>query len=215
MPDNGIRRTALSTRTDPGLSGPAATAESLKHLHRLPRPRNTELAQLDPFAGMAAGIAAARILDADERNWLTGHLAELSGRWDSMPLGRPWCVIRGSAPLDELIVIDGAMVIPLALERAVIGPPEWDLVRISMELWSFGWRTAPEYAEFCQAYGQDVTRWPGCYLLRDIQEFRMVVEGTVAAAADPGLRGQSAHRLACIRGDVGPRPWPGWVSIDQ
>lgn len=213
MPDGGIGSTALSRRSSLDL---ARLAETLKQLHRLPRPHTVELTELDPFAELAPGIAAARTFDAADRRWLHEHLAQLQGRWLGWPTESPPSVICGRANIDDLIIAsddEGAVSIDLGL--AVLGPQEWDLVPTAMDVWSFGWSTTTEYAHFCRTYGRDVMRTDRYYLLRDIHEFTMVIAVAEAAATDRRLHGQAAHRLACIRGDIGMRPWPDWQPLEQ
>lgn len=70
-------------------------------------------------------------------------------------------------------------------------------------------------ARIPQVYGHDVTEWAGFELLRDIREFRMTTMTVQAASANPAWREQALHRLACIRGEPGPRPWSGWRALEQ
>ncbi|PSK28830.1 hypothetical protein C6575_24235 [Nocardia seriolae] len=103
---------------------------------------------------------------------------------------------------------------PLDAGPVTVGPPEWDLVPMAMAYWSFGWLDTAQYAAFCRTYGQDVARCGRYYLLRDIQEFAMTIAAFRLASDDRRLREQAACRLASIRGDIGPRPWPGWLPIE-
>jgi hypothetical protein len=65
-----------------------------------------------------------------------------------------------------------------------------------------------------QRRGQDVTTWDGFALLRDIRELRMTSMACQVAATDPDRYGeQAAHRLACMRGQRGARPWTGWEVV--
>ncbi|WP_433200952.1 hypothetical protein ACQP1G_09435 [Nocardia sp. CA-107356] len=34
-----------------------------------------------------------------------------------------------------------------------------------------------------------------------------------AAAANPAYQEQVDLRSACVRGDIGPRPWDGWTAL--
>ncbi|WP_324194897.1 phosphotransferase [Nocardia terpenica] len=212
MPHGELTSIALSPRSDLDLPDLART---LKGLHALPRPHTAELAELDPFAGLAQAVTAARTLAADDREWLRQRLAELQGRWKTLPTDSPWCVICGPADLGDLLITGDDHIIPIGIQAAVIGPPEWDLVPTAIEVRSLDWRTNGEYAQFCRVYGTDVTRSGPFYLLRDIQEFTMTVAVAHAAATDSRLHDQAAHRLACLRGEVGHRPWPGWTPIDR
>ncbi|MEC3917475.1 hypothetical protein [Nocardia sp. CDC160] len=190
---------------------PVRLADTLKLVHRIPA-SGLDSAELDPFSGLERGINTAYALDVDDRRWLHLHLAELRGRWKGLPDGRSRCVIHGTIGIDGVLTGADDCAEPPDSGSPTVGPPEWDLVPVAMAYWSFGWLTTPQYVAFCQTYGQDVARSGRYYLLRDIQEFAM----TIAAARTIGNgrhRSQAARRLASIRGDIGPRPWPGWVPI--
>ncbi|MGW4328836.1 phosphotransferase [Nocardia sp. NPDC004573] len=190
---------------------PGEVARALAQLHQLPLP-GFELRRMSPLAGMADAIDAARTVTEDDRRWLHKHLEELCGRWKALPRGLPWSVVQGGD--DGVVVGDDGEVILVELGRAMIGPPEWDLVHTAIECWTAAKITAAQYAEFCAGYGRDVMRWDGFYLLRDIQEFRMALQSMRAATADPAHQRQALRRLAYIRGDEGMRPWPGWADLD-
>ncbi|MGQ4599131.1 phosphotransferase [Nocardia sp. R6R-6] len=192
---------------------PGDVAQALEQLHRLPLP-GFELRRMSPLARVEDDIAAAQTVTEDDRRWLRKHLEELRGRWKVLPQGLPWSVVQGAGGGDGVVVGDDGDVILAGLGRAVIGPPEWDLVHTAIECWTAAAINASQYAEFCARYGRDVTRWDGFYLLRDIQEFRMALQSMRAAALDPTYQRQALRRLACIRGDEGMRPWPGWADID-
>ncbi len=188
-------------------------ASALNHLHRLAPPAGFSLEQFRPFLGLAGEIDAAEVFTDDDRRWLHEHLTELRGRWADLPSGLQWCVVHGEAWHDEFAATDDHEVLLLNAENLAIGPPEWDLIPTAVECRSFGWITAADYARFCDGYQCDVTRWAGFYLLRDIRELLMTMAAAHAAAADPGLRQQARWRLSCIRGDEGPRQWPGWEPL--
>jgi hypothetical protein len=62
--------------------------------------------------------------------------------------------------------------------------------------------------------GFDVTTWSGFSVLRDIRELRWTTFAAQHAASNPErYADQAAHRLACLRGERGPRPWSGWRAV--
>lgn len=61
--------------------------------------------------------------------------------------------------------------------------------------------------------GYDVTTWDGFEVLRDIRELRMTTMAARIGEQDPATRGQFAHRLVCLQGRNGPRPWDGWRTV--
>lgn len=192
---------------------PAEVAAALTRLHGLSPPTDLELGRVAPFVGLDERIAAAHTSSADDKSWLRGYLEELRGRWSALPTGQPWCVIHGAAWSGNVVVAEDGSVILLDPGQLSIGPPEWDLVHAAIECASFGWISDELYAQYCCGYGRDVMRWDGFYLLRDIREFRMATMAAQAAAANPVYQQQADLRLACIRGDIGPRPWAGWAAL--
>lgn len=192
---------------------PAQVAAALKQLHALTPPTDFTLGEVAPFVRLEARIRAATGLSDGDQRWMLAHLTALHQRWEERPDGLPWCVIHGDAWVGNVVATDEDQVILLDLERTSIGPPEWDLVHTAIKWSSFGWITAKQYDEFCDVYGHDVTTWAGFELLRDIREFRMTTMAVQGMESDPQQREQAVHRLACIRGDLGPRPWGDWTAL--
>ncbi|MBF6216349.1 aminoglycoside phosphotransferase family protein [Nocardia puris] len=193
---------------------PTQVAALLKQLHHLPIPTELNLGRIAPFVRLDERIAAAHTLPDPDRRWLREHLADLRQRWESLPDGLPWCVIHGDAWIGNVAALEDGEAVLVDLERTSVGPPEWDLVHTAIKHSSFGWITEQQYAEFCQVYGHDVATWEGFELLRDIRELRMITMAAQTATADPAYQEQALHRLACIRGERGPRPWAGWKALD-
>lgn len=69
-----------------------------------------------------------------------------------------------------------------------------------------------EGSAYCRTYGHDVTTWEGFEILRDIRELRMTTMAAQVAEKNPSTYPQFAHRLACLQGRNGPRPWEGWQA---
>lgn len=192
---------------------PGQVAGALRQLHRLAPPANFSLGEVEPFVRLSERIDAASTLTDDDRRWMHEHLNELRERWVDLPKGLPWCVIHGDAWVGNVVSTADGSVILLDLERTSTGPPEWDLVHTAIKWKSFDWITEKQYAEFCDVYGYDVTKWEGFELLRDIREFRMTTMAAQAATSNPNCRDQARHRLECIRGNRGLRPWSRWNAL--
>lgn len=187
-------------------------AAALRHLHSLPPPTGIGLAHVEPFVRLPERIHGARWLDAEDRAWMFQELERLRAGWRELPEGKPWSVIHGDAHEGNIVAAEDGTVLLLDLERSSIGPPEWDVVQTVVND-SLGWLEPGAYQAFCEVYGHDVTYWSGFQLLRDIREFRMTAWLARLATDNPQLREQSAHRIACLRGKVGPRPWRGWSAV--
>ncbi|WP_067694461.1 phosphotransferase enzyme family protein [Nocardia jejuensis] len=192
---------------------PAQIGAALRRLHDLTPPTTIELGTLDPFVRLQQRIDAATTVSSDDREWMGEHLAELQERWAHVPAGLPWCVVHGDAWSGNVVATDDGTVVLLDLERTSLGPPEWDTVHTAIKCKSLAQIAAPEYRSFCDAYGSDVTTWGGYELLRDLREFRMTTMAAQTATTFPADREQADHRIACLRGKFGPRPWSGWHAV--
>lgn len=194
-------------------STPAQVAEALRRLHAVARPTTFDLPPIAPFVRLTDRINNATHLPDDDRAWMRTRLAELQERYARIPAGLPQCVVHGDAWIGNVVYTSDGRTVFLDLERTAMGPPEWDLVHTAIKYSSFAWITAEQYGEFCDIYGHDVAEWGGFGLLRDIREFRMTCMAIQIASADKAYREQATHRLACIRGRLGPRPWSGWHAV--
>ncbi|MBP2325359.1 aminoglycoside phosphotransferase (APT) family kinase protein [Kibdelosporangium banguiense] len=187
-------------------------AVMLRQLHRLPPPAFA-LPRLDPFVRIAERIEGADTLAEDDREWLREHLESLRKQYAVLPPGLPTSVVHGDAWIGNIAVTAHRRVL-LDFERCSLGPPEWDLIQSAMKVRSFGSAPAAEYVEFVAAYGHDVTNWSGFPTLRDIRELRMTTMAAQMAVANPAkYHEQASHRLACLRGERGPRPWASWTPV--
>ncbi|MEU1204654.1 aminoglycoside phosphotransferase family protein [Nocardia sp. NPDC005825] len=192
---------------------PIQVAGALRKLHALAPPLDLHFGTLDPFVRLDKRIEGATTISADDRAWMREHLAELKERWSQLPAGLPWCVVHGDAWVGNVVGTDSGETILLDLERTSIGPPEWDTVHTAIKFKTLGQISAREYDAFCDVYGHDVTTWAGYVLLRDLREFRMTSMATQTAVTIPADRAQADHRIACLRGKFGPRPWAGWRPV--
>jgi aminoglycoside phosphotransferase (APT) family kinase protein len=187
-------------------------ATLLKQLHALPLPE-FPIGSLDPFVRVSDRIDAAATLSASDRTWLHGLLTELRTAWDKLPTGLPECVVHGDAWTGNIArLLDGGGTVLLDLERCSQGPPEWDLVSTAIKLTTTGTVTPAEYDEFCTTYGTDVLHWPGYDTMRRTRELRMTTYAAQHAATRPEWRQEAQHRVDCLRGSAGQRPWR-WRGI--
>lgn len=192
---------------------PGQIASALRRLHSLPIPE-LDLPPLNPFVRLTERISGSTSFTDSDKTWLRGQLAKLENSYrHDLPPGLAACVVHGDAWRGNVVATIGGEVVLLDLERMAAGPPEWDLISTTIKHTSFGFITAQEYGDFRDGYGHDVTAWAGFELLRDIRELRMTTMAGQLAATDPQFAEQAAHRLSCIQGENGPRPWTGWVAV--
>ncbi len=192
----------------------ADVAAALRELHQLTPPETFELPELAPFVRLAQRIQAASTISADDQNWLLNRLAELEAAYDNLPPGLPRCVVHGDAWSGNMVTTADNAIVMLDLERCSIGPPEWDLVSMAVAHVTTAGIDTKEWDIYCETYGHDVTTWEGFDVLRDIRELRQTTMAAQVAATDPQrYADQAAHRLACLQGQHGPRPWSGWWAV--
>lgn len=192
---------------------PVEVAKALRRLHDADPPRTFELSEIQPFVRLAERIDRATTLTSSDQDWMRDLLGELKDRWDRRPDGLPWCVVHGDAWVGNVVSTADDRVVFLDLERAAIGPPEWDLVHTAIKYRSFAWISREEYDDFCTTYGHDVSQWGGFELFRDIREFRMTCMAVQVAAQDRAAQEQAVWRLECLQGKHGERPWSGWRAL--
>ncbi|MGW0323968.1 phosphotransferase enzyme family protein [Nocardia sp. NPDC003183] len=208
----GSRPVTLWKELPPHRSGTEREiGQALRSLHQLPVPGF--LSEVDPFVRLEQRIDGASSLSESDRQWLYRRVADLRLGWAERPSGMRWSPIHGDAWEGNVVTTDTGVTTLLDLERASFGPPEWDLVSTAIKHSSFGWISAGRYGAFCDAYGHDVAGWEGFSLLRDIRELRMTCMAAQAAGADTQHATQAQHRVDCLRGAAGPRPWSGWHPI--
>jgi len=187
-------------------------ADLLARGHSLPLPTAFTLPPLAPFVRVAERIEEARTISADSQAWLIGRLGHLRQRYERLPAGLPACAVHGDAWAGNIAMTHDGPVL-LDLERFAVGPPEWDLVSIAVDHFTYGSLTATEWDVVCREYRHDVTDWAGYETLRDIRELRKVIFAVQMSTQYPRARDQAAYRIACIRGERGDCPWywQGWT----
>lgn len=183
----------------------------LRQLHALPIPTHLALPALAPFTRLTERIEAAALLPDEGRAWLLARVKELREEYAALPPGLPHAVVHGDAWRGNIAVTPAGPVL-LDLERVTVGPPEWDLTSIGVSHTTFGSLPAGEWNAFSGAYGHDVLAWPGYPILSGIRELRQTTFAWQAAEHGPEALAQAELRLACLRGERGPRPW-GWSSL--
>ncbi|APU21266.1 phosphotransferase family protein [Actinoalloteichus sp. GBA129-24] len=184
---------------------PTEVAGALRLLHSMPTPTEFTLPPLTPFIRLEERITA--VTRSDDQAWLRQHLISLRTRYAELTVGLPHRVLHGDAWKGNVVSTDDGQVVLLDLERCSVGPPEWDLVSTAIKHTSFAWITIGDYQDFCRSYGHDVTTSTSFELLRDIRELRMTCYAAQHANEHPPARTEAGHRIDCLRGRHGARPW--------
>ncbi|MFJ4688267.1 phosphotransferase family protein [Streptomyces sp. NPDC088789] len=189
-------------------------APLLRRLHDLPVPPDVAqvLGHTDPFVRLTERINAAPHLDQTARGFLLERATDLRAQWDTLDLSTDTRTVHGDAwPGNTAAVSDGDVFL-LDFERTALGPPQWDLTSTAVAADTFGTLSPAEYRRFADVYGSDVRAWAHYPLLRGIRELRLVTFAFQVAAQSPGALHEARHRLACMRGERGPRPW-NWTAV--
>ncbi|MEV5242869.1 aminoglycoside phosphotransferase family protein [Streptomyces cinnamoneus] len=190
----------------------ADVARLLKQMHQLTPSPSLGLPPLEPLAKPRRRIAAAGILTPDDRSWLQAHAERLAAEFTGLPAGLPFCALHGDAWNGNVAVDESGTAFLLDLENTCYGTPEWDLVSTAVKHITTATVTRPEYEEFCSTYGLDVTSWHGYPVLAAIRELSMVAFSLQIADEHPHARSEAQHRVDCLRGREGPRPWT-WIAV--
>ncbi|WP_231680080.1 phosphotransferase family protein, partial [Streptomyces clavuligerus] len=193
----------------PGTTGDLA--HLLRRLHDLPVPPHIagQLGRLDPFVRLTDRIDTAAHLTPDDRRLLLDRTTALRAQWAALDRPADLSLVHGDAwPGNTASFPDGSVVL-LDFERTALGPPQWDLTSTAVSADTLGTLTPDAYHRFATAYGTDVRTWDHYPLLRAIRELRLVTFAFQTTGQDPDALREAHHRLACLRGERGPRPW-GW-----
>ncbi|MCF3104853.1 aminoglycoside phosphotransferase family protein [Streptomyces roseoverticillatus] len=190
----------------------ADIAGLLKQMHELVPPDALGLPPLEPLAKPRRRISEAGILTSDDRRWLQEQVDQLTAGFASLPASLPPRALHGDAWDGNVAVDADGTAYLLDLGNTCYGPPEWDLVSTVVKHLTTATVTAAEYEDFCATYGMDVTTWLGYPVLAGIRELRMVTFSLQIADEHPHARAEAQHRVDCLRGRKGPRPWT-WTAV--
>ncbi|HET9656050.1 MAG TPA: aminoglycoside phosphotransferase family protein [Kineosporiaceae bacterium] len=182
----------------------------LRRLHAMCT-QGIDLPPTDPFVQVETRIASLTFLSDEDRQWLLDRAAQLRHQYASHP-ANPVCLVHGDPWAGNIVRTEAGPVL-LDLERFSFGPPEYDLVVIAASHTSYGLLPTDQYRELVSAYGRDVTTWEGYPLLRNIRELRVTTYAGQVALDHPEAVDQAVHRLRCLQGQHGDRPWPGWRAV--
>ncbi|MGL5809968.1 MAG: phosphotransferase enzyme family protein [Nocardioides sp.] len=169
----------------------------LRDLHGLPPPSDFRLPRLDPFGRIEPRIAKAPIADRDQ-SFLSDLCASLRTEWGTLRFEREFGPIHGDAHAGNVLLGDGRMVL-IDFERFAWGPPEWDLVKISIEHLVAGFTTAADYDAFRGGYGADVTAWPGFPTARAIVALGMTTWLGQRVRESEAIAAEFAKRMRTLR----------------
>ena len=184
---------------------PRELAGLLHALHGLTPPPALGLPELDPFDRVAERIDTAPGLSPNQRDQLREAHRDLATR---LPTTKPVLgthVIHGDANIGNVLATPHGVVL-FDLDGICWGPPEWDLVLTALYR-DLGWHSEAEYADFCEAYGFDVTAWEGYPLYKQIRELRMTTWIAQKGRENPEIDAEIDRRISDLADPRRPREW--------
>ncbi len=181
-------------------------ARILRQLHSLPVPLDLPLPELDIFGRVAGRITTSPDLPDAERHFLGERLAQLRRDYADLTFPLPRSAVHGDAHQQNLIRRPDGQIVLIDLERFAFGQPETDLAVTATEH-LVGWHTDGEYADFCAAYGFDVTRWDGFPVIREINELKMTTWLMQNVRESDRVAREFQTRLRSLHDPDAPRHW--------
>ncbi len=174
----------------------AALAEPLRMLHTAGLPPFA-LPEMDAAPAIRRSLAAADTLAADDRRFLAKRVEQLAAQADKLRYELPRSVLHGDPQHGNALHFQGGTVL-CDWDSAALGHPEWDLVTIEIHARRFG-HGAASYVRFTEAYGFDVTTWPGYGTLCELRELRMITTNARKSAHEPEKMCELARRIEGLR----------------
>jgi len=177
----------------------------LRRVHELPAPADFRLPAQDPLQRVRPRIEAARVAE-DERSFLLQVFDELLAAISELEFPLPEAVNHGDAHVQNLMITDGRAEL-IDFEGFCWGHPEWDLAMTATEYVTAGFWTTEQYGQFVDAYGFDVSTWPGFDVLRRAREISMTTWLMQNVHEDPEIRAEFDKRMTTIRTGRPTVPW--------
>jgi aminoglycoside phosphotransferase (APT) family kinase protein len=178
----------------------------LRRLHKIPRPATFVLPDEQILDRVAPRISAADI-PATDKDFLLELRADLAGQVAKLSYPLLPAPTHGDAHSENLMIRDDGEPVLIDFERFAWGQPEWDLAMTATEYLTAKWWTADQYAQFCDAYGYDVTTWnDGFSTLQAVHELKMTTWLMQNVAVSPEIAQEYQVRMRTLRGQGSP----GW-----
>ncbi len=184
---------------------PAETlAKPLNTLHSLGDPP-TPPSSLDAPTAIRSSLSKTTILDPDALDLLHTRVDQLEHALTHTTYELAPGLLHGD-PQHGNALHDGNRVVLCDWDSAAIGQPEWDLVTVEVHCRRFGYGHT-HYQRFAEAYGWDITTWPGYSTLRDLRELRMITTNARKATHEPAKAAEVMRRIADLRREDTHRIW--------
>jgi aminoglycoside phosphotransferase (APT) family kinase protein len=188
----------------PETAGPPASAGDLarllRDLHSRPLPPSPPGTLTDPLANVATALKSAPpgAMPSQDRDWLSGRIGELRGKWAELRFPHSVALIHGDAHPGNLIRAPGGTVVLGDWDHVAIGPPEWDLAQVHYTSRRLGYPAREDVEGFGGAYGWDIRDWPGIETLVAIREVSGLSPYVRNTPAQPFARRELALRISTL-----------------
>lgn len=194
---------------NPRPSTPGELGAALRRLHLLTPPDHLNLPRVEPMARVAERIAAAVAVTVAERAMLSDFAATAAADLKAATFDLPRGTVHGDGHVDNLVRGSDGRLAFVDLEECAVGQPEWDLVLTAIER-DCGWLTDAQYAQFCDAYGYDVTTSPGYRPLRRVRLIRMTSWLAQKVDESEQVAAEVRHRIATLKADLDELGWSAY-----
>ncbi|MFJ2478417.1 phosphotransferase family protein [Streptomyces sp. NPDC087659] len=171
-------------------------AVPLQELHNLPTPP-IQLPEHDTVTAIGRSIAAANVLPASTRAFLSERLERLTKELDEIDFLFPDTVIQGD-PQHRNALHAHPRAVLCDWDTVTQGRREWDLATIEIHCRRFR-HGAGQYQPFVEAYGFDITTWPGFAVIRDLRELRMISTNARKITQAPHTQSEVERRIEGLR----------------
>lgn len=175
----------------------------VRRLHDLPRPP-VKLPQWTPLRSLETALRAPSVLAAitpDDQRWALDHISKIRHELDGIDWPLDWGLIHGDAWAGNLLWNTTVGPDATALgdwDSVCWGPREIDLIPSFHAARRYG--RGPAWAKaFVQAYGYDLSRWPGFPTLLAMRDFVQLAGPLRRAPQEPALAQALRERLNGIR----------------
>lgn len=177
----------------------------LRRLHATQPPTTFILPPEDILERVEPRILSAPI-PRDDKDFLSQRLRDLGHKVSTLDYPLSPAPTHGDAHSENLMIRDGEPIF-IDFERFAWGQPEWDLAMTATEYLTAKWWTDEQYAQFCDAYGYDVTTWKdGFPVLQAVHELKMTTWLMQNVAESQEIADEYQVRMRTLRGE----PSPGW-----
>ncbi|AVT32678.1 aminoglycoside phosphotransferase [Plantactinospora sp. BC1] len=177
--------------------------EILKQLHHI-ADRPPMLPLWDPISSIRSRLDEAEILGAENYARLLDVSSEIESDLSGLAYDLPPGLIHGDATVANLITGNTHPIL-CDFDAASLGPREWDLTPVATGHLRFE-PTGNNQSLIVEAYGFDITEWPGFSVLRRLRELQLVTSVLPVLQSNSSLQPQWQHRLRTFLGkDTGQR----------